>query len=213
MGCDEHLWTLYRLKFPSGKSYIGLAKSFEMRMWGHKCASGKKNNLPVYNAIRKYGWDSVRKEIICKAPLSEIFGLEKDFVEKENTLVPNGYNAIPGGKFIPSLSKDVAKKVSETKRGTPLTEAHKKALSLAWKTRPPISDKTRAKLSLAGLGRKVSAETRKKISLRTRGRKLSEETRKKIGNRPYFVTPESRAKMSVSAALAWAKRKKNKKTN
>lgn len=46
-------------------------------------------------------------------------------------------------------SEDLRRKMSEAQKGRTLTEAHRQALSQAWKSRPPISDTTRQKLSMA----------------------------------------------------------------
>ena len=43
--------------------YIGITNNFNQRMFAHKSAS-KNNDYPLYNAIKKYGWDNLIKEIL-----------------------------------------------------------------------------------------------------------------------------------------------------
>jgi len=46
-------------------------------------------------------------------------------------------------------SDDLRRRMSEAQKGRAFTEAHRQALSQAWKSRPPVSDATRQKLSTA----------------------------------------------------------------
>lgn len=74
--------------------------------------------------------------------------------------------------------------VSAARRGIPLSDAHKSALSVSAK------------------GRVISPEQRAKISSSLRGRKPSEETREKYRSR--VVSDEARRKLSAAAKRQWA---------
>ena len=84
------------------------------------------------------------------------------------------------------ISEEVKLKISISLKGKkkePFTEKHKANMRKAAKNRPPVSDKTRMKLSEAGKKRKCSEETKRKLSLAQKGKrweKLSEETKRKI---------------------------------
>ena len=53
------------------------------------------------NAIRKYGWDNFKKEIIIDdVPEEDLSNLETSYIDVENTLAPNGYNLTKGGEGI-----------------------------------------------------------------------------------------------------------------
>lgn len=97
----------------------------------------------------------------------------------------------------------------------------REGLGRSHKIRPPVTDATRLKLSLALRGKKRTPETKAKLSLARKGKKLSEEhkaalrrgqanrppmsieTRAKISeaNRRRVVSPETRAKISAACIL------------
>lgn len=81
---------------------------------------------------------------------------------------------------------------------SPKTRAKMRA---AWLRRRPCSFETRARISLAGRGRKRSAETRARMSKALRGRILSAETRRKLSlsHSGLTASPETRRKMSAAA--------------
>ena len=101
----------------------------------------------------------------------------------------------------------------------PLSEEHKRKLSIAMKGRvfsaetlkkmskaqkgkkmPPVTKETRRKLSEAGKGRVVSEETKIKISNSEKGKIVSKETRIKLGisKRKDNLSDETRRKMRES---------------
>ena len=54
------MWSIYKHTFPNGKVYIGLTKQ-EPRL-RFKNGKGYEHCPLMYNAIQKYGWDSVVTE-------------------------------------------------------------------------------------------------------------------------------------------------------
>ena len=66
---------IYRLVFPSGKCYVGQTIGTVQARWrGHKNSSNKKgaNCRLLKNAIAKYGWKYVKKEVVTKPYNSEL---------------------------------------------------------------------------------------------------------------------------------------------
>lgn len=98
----EDKYTIYRLTFPNNKVYIGQAVDYKNRMATHKYAAKifKNNNLYIENAIRKYSWDNIKKEII----ISNLSQNQVDFYEGfwieiyNSTNKSFGYNIESGGK-------------------------------------------------------------------------------------------------------------------
>lgn len=94
---------IYQYNSPKGKIYVGQTLYLERkRIDKHKYeALTKKCNTPFGNAIRKYGWETIRKtykvlEYVFAETKQELkdklTDRENYYIERLNTLVPNGYN-------------------------------------------------------------------------------------------------------------------------
>ena len=153
------------------KSYIGLTRERPNRRWRNGDGYLKKgqDNSKFGNAIRKYGWDSFKHEIIgvVESDTKEQLVLDLNeweiyYIEKYDSFY-NGYNSTLGGKSI-VFSDEVRKKISESQKGKTMSEESKKKMSNAKK------------------GKQLNNEHKKKIGDTMRGRKHSEESKKKIRN-------------------------------
>lgn len=92
-------YTVYKLVFPNGKLYIGTTSQFKARMRSHKVASIHGGTRPIQKALKKYGWDTVRIEIIAEnISDNEAYMIEIKTIKELNTKV-NGYNCADGGKI------------------------------------------------------------------------------------------------------------------
>jgi group I intron endonuclease len=71
------------------------------------------------NAIRKYGSDKFKIELIEKCEVKDLDKKEQYYISKYNTLFPNGYNLTIGGQVLPSDNNVVnnAQKNVPKKRG------------------------------------------------------------------------------------------------
>lgn len=84
------------------KSYIGQSINIEKRWYEHKCkAFCKKDvsyNSALHHGFRKYGVENFSFEILeeCHSELLDL--KEREYIKKENTLSPNGYNILIGGQ-------------------------------------------------------------------------------------------------------------------
>lgn len=84
----------------NGKLYIGQTQNFSRRMARHKYDANNGCSYSVHRAIRKYGWNNFKKEII-----DESYSLE-EILLKENFWIKYcfsknhryGYNLIDGGR-------------------------------------------------------------------------------------------------------------------
>ena len=84
------------------KKYIGQTINPEQRYAAHKSSafnvSANDYNSIFHKAIRKYGYENFEYTILATTEDSEALNLlEEFFIEKYNTLVPNGYNIESGG--------------------------------------------------------------------------------------------------------------------
>lgn len=88
----------------NGKSYVGQSINLDARYKSH--LRGYKNiNHPSYNslfykALRKYGIQNFKYEILYQKDdltIEELNTLEQNFIKKYNSFGENGYNMNPGG--------------------------------------------------------------------------------------------------------------------
>jgi len=171
---------LYRLEFASGKSYIGVStESASRRYSSHQKEAKRGYVLPVYSAWRKH--DAPKLFVLATVERFMLPDTERKAIKIYKTLLPSGYNCVPGGDVSPSTHPEVAKKISIALKGRIRSPEHC------------------ANISKAALGRKYSAEIRAKWSKARKGRKHSEETRKKIGkaHRGKVRSLTARANMSA----------------
>lgn len=135
---DCNNYTVYRHISPSGKQYVGITKQKPERRWRNGEDYSKQ---PFYNAIKKYGWNNIKHEIIVSgisenaAKKIERFYIAKYMLQNKNY----GYNVSPGGDTC-TISEAGRKKISETHKG--------KSRTSPWKGHSP-SIETRKKMSEA----------------------------------------------------------------
>jgi hypothetical protein len=179
----------------NGKRYVGQTiQSMEAR-WSKHCSIYKANKgMPIVNAIQKYGKDVFEKEILMKCEsVEEMNHWEKFYIKSFESLTPNGYNVLPGGKN--SLhTEETKRKIKEAQTGELNHNFGKKA-----------SLKTKQKMSLSRIGMKHSEEFRRACSERVIGKKHpmfgkhhTEETKNKISksNKGKIFSIETRNKLS-----------------
>lgn len=145
----EKTWCVYIHKNKiNGKVYIGqTCQQPREKRWhnGH----GYNENPHFYSAIVKYGWDNF-EHIIYKDNLTQKQAdkLESNLIKQFNSMNDNyGYNMTSGGDH-PKLSKESREKISNSLKGKPLSQEHKKKLSEAAKKRktPPFSKEHKKKI-------------------------------------------------------------------
>ena len=114
------------------------------------------------------------------------------------------YNKTDGGEGPSNPSTKTRKKMSDVKKGKPLSKEHKRKISEANKGKT-LSEETRNKLSEANKGEKhpnygktFSEETRRKLS--ESHKNMSEETRKKMSEARKGKTHSEQSKRKVSDA-------------
>ena len=121
---------IYRLTNTiNGKKYIGKTVNFKSRMRDHK---NSKDAFYVHRAIRKYGWNTFKKEIIIDdIPEEDLSNMEVCYIAVENTKKPNGYNLTDGGEGTSGHkhTEEWKKKQSERMAGFKHTEESRKKMS------------------------------------------------------------------------------------
>lgn len=89
----------YKLTAPNGKSYHGITtQSINRRMTGHRTWAKKGSKYPLHAAIRKYGFDAFKLEVLSESKdRDELHRLEVAAIARDDTFAPNGYNLTVGG--------------------------------------------------------------------------------------------------------------------
>lgn len=174
---DNRRYSLYQITFPNGKCYFGISCDVKHRWAEHKRMAHKGySDLPVYRAIREYGWDAIVKEILVVGNQVYIKTLETKAIKAFSTLAPDGYNMHRGGNgcHTPETLKTIGEKVKITALRT-------------WQD--PI---IRERRLLAG----NTPECRKAKGAHKLGKKESDETRarKSVSMRGVIKSPEHAAK-------------------
>ena len=117
---EDRRYVVYKHTSPSDKVYIGITQMNPEYRWNH--GKGYIKNHYFYRAIKKYGWDNFKHEILFENLT------QKEACEKEIELIqfyqstdPNfGYNTSTGGESghcgVP-LTDDVRKKLSIANSG------------------------------------------------------------------------------------------------
>jgi group I intron endonuclease len=178
----------------TGKVYIGQTKhSIEKRFKEHirTSFSDDRPHGYIHKSIRKYGIENFSVEQIDSAKThDELNEKERYWITQEDSLSPNGYNLVSGGKG-KGMSEETRERIRSANLGKKLSE------------------KTRQALLKATTGRIQSEETKRKIGDGNRGKYVSEETRKKLSDLKSGKPrdEETKRKLSKSLKKMWEKRK------
>lgn len=91
---------IYKHTFPDGKVYIGQTQSGAAERRWKKNGEGYKKSPKVYEAIKRFGWDNVKHEILEDGiDEDRIDERERYYIDQYDS-VKNGYNMSLGGKNI-----------------------------------------------------------------------------------------------------------------
>lgn len=166
-------WFVYKLTHKvSNKGYIGIAKNPRKRWRRHISAARSGVKTAIGAAIRKYGSDGFRFEIIVEAVnFREAAAIERGLIASHRTLSPHGYNLSTGGEAT------LGRELSAESRA-------KMSASAKARVRQPVTDETKKKQSAA----------------RTAVLRAKPHLRRAIGdfNRGRERTPEQRAMISMT---------------
>ena len=157
----------------------------------------------LQRALRQYGKQNFKKEILEVFPSKkEAFNAQEKYIQKYNTLFPNGYNISPTGglgvRGCFSHSELSKARISQSSKGISrnknrkMSEETKQKISIskkgktAWNKGIPMNEKTYTNYISKNRGWHHSEESRQKISKNNArnkpwlNKKMSEETRKKM---------------------------------
>ena len=136
MGC------VYLLSSPSGKGYVGMTRGTASSRFKRHCDESRHSTCSaVQAALRKYGAETFSVETLFESEdLNELMAVEVKLIAELGTKYPSGYNLTDGGEgsvgLPPALERQRIARSAATRTGMPLSEAHKRALSLSHKGQP-----------------------------------------------------------------------------
>ena len=127
----------------SGKKYVGQTTQSDVnkRWTQHKNYNSKSTGICLSNAIKKYGADKFKFQIICICFDEDCNIYEEQYITRLNTLAPNGYNLRAGG-MNSKQHPDTIKQRTESWKKT-INERRAKGLPPL----PPASEEQRRKQS------------------------------------------------------------------
>ncbi len=166
-------YTVYKHTSPNGKIYIGITEGVVEKRWHN--GRGYMYNTHFYNAIKKYGWNNFKHEILYKNLTAE------EAAKKEIELIKlyhsddreKGYNVSPGGNLISSSSKD---KIRESREQKGLNNAQAVRAKQYWD-----DSRWREKTINSMKGKKRTEEQKKRYKIgRAKQPPMTEETKEKI---------------------------------
>lgn len=113
----------------NGKSYIGQSIQIESRWKQHINAALRGSCFHIHNAIRKYGKDNFIFDVIELTTEDLLNEREIYYISKYDTF-NNGYNLTKGGDGNRGwiVNDETRRKISEAKKGKPLTDMQRKQL-------------------------------------------------------------------------------------
>ena len=132
---EQNNYCVYKHTTPSGKVYIGLTGKNPEKRWLN--GRGYARNEHFWNAIKKYGWDEIKHEILASdLTKAEATELEKFYIAIYKSHKPKfGYNLTEGGETGIKHTEESRRKLSESRKGqrynigVPFTEERKRHLS------------------------------------------------------------------------------------
>jgi group I intron endonuclease len=161
----------------NNKSYIGYTTNPQSRWQSHKHNRGSKL---VHQAIKKYGVDKFTFKVIAEDTVDN----EQQYIEKHNTMAPNGYNLTEGGSLPPNHKGKTYKQIyrSKVKAEQQRLKRHLKQIEAGGYGPMKHSAESKAKISKATqgknnpmFGKKQSKKTKALISKANKGKLIGEK--------------------------------------
>lgn len=231
---------IYKLTFSNNKSYIGLVwkigKTLYQRFHQHVLGAQSKSckHGPLHNAIKKYGKQNIKYEILEDGITDYKYLCERQNfnILKYDTYVSkfrpgNGYNCDLGGRGNPGYrhteqdiqiirrkrtgkrdSQESKKRKSIAQTGRKLTEQDKKKISIKRKKYLQEHPEIRIILSQRGKLYKRTQQTIQKIKISKQGWGPTEEHLQKLleGSKAYYANEQNLKIVSQRSKRMWENR-------
>ena len=130
--------TIYlRTNLINGKKYVGQTSDFKRRERDWRKLGASYSSKELNEDKIKYGLENWIVEILEEVDDIISDETERKYIEKYNTLYPNGYNKYSGGinGFTFEMQEEIKKRISETLKGRIISDETKKKMSVATRKR------------------------------------------------------------------------------
>ena len=119
-------YTVYMHIFPNGKRYVGITCQSAFNRWRNGKGYEKQ---PVYNAIKKYGWDNILHEVLFTGLTKhDAEMMERQLISELHTDTHEcGYNVELGGYHNGETSQETKLKISKSCKGKKHKFANRKS--------------------------------------------------------------------------------------
>lgn len=153
-------YSVYKLTCPQGKVYIGVTSREPRKRW----ASGYGHNPYLSNAITKYGWSNIRKEVVATGLTKEVAeDTEARLVDEyQSTNREYGYNINRGGSGLGIASVETRRKIAARMVGD-LNPTRRFGHPFKGKRHSEESKQKMSNAAKARTGRVINPETKKKL--------------------------------------------------
>lgn len=166
----------------NGKQYIGSAKCFRSRFRKHKSSllNGNHHAIKLQRAWDKYGSGAFTFSPILLCEPKDLLMYEQLCMDALDAY-KSGYNSTikANSRLGVKASIEVRARISASRTGMKLSEAHKKAIGEGSKGRVKTEEERR-KISLANTGKKKSPAQIEKMRQVNLGKTYSDETKQKV---------------------------------
>lgn len=155
----EKKYVVYIHQFPNKKVYVGISNDYKRR-W--KNGFGYKRAPRIYNAIKKYGWDNIKHQIVYKDISKEIAcELEVKLIKLYNSNNKKfGYNLTSGGEVSYTRNEEQIDKLRERSKGNKYSQYR------------IVSEETRKRMSASA--KKRFSEKQKKNLIELHNKKVNQ---------------------------------------
>jgi len=155
---------IYGIRHKASKRwYVGQAYDIRKRFKDHKAFTATNTRKHLYLALRKYGFTAFAWRILERCDKPDLNRKEKFWIQKLNSVEPNGYNLTTGGDRRFTFTPSVLEKMRRASLGRVQSqETIQKRVEKNIGQRRTIV--TRRKMRKAQLGKKASEATKRKLS-------------------------------------------------
>ena len=117
-------YSVYIHTCPNGKKYIGITSKVPEHRWAK--GNNYRHNIHFHRAIKKYGWDEIKHEIIyTNLTEQEASVIEKNLIKKYNTMDSKyGFNKTSGGEIGKDVSDETKSLMSNNRKNIYCGEEH-----------------------------------------------------------------------------------------